>query len=83
MTHTTFEDIDAIGFDHGQLHFFIRHYSCRRRGLAHATRRGGSNERRNRGNDEASTSSTDDTSSDNQNGDSDDVRVHGTTCGTQ
>uniref|UniRef100_A0A1A9VMK8 WD_REPEATS_REGION domain-containing protein n=1 Tax=Glossina austeni TaxID=7395 RepID=A0A1A9VMK8_GLOAU len=83
MTRTTFEDIDAIGLDHGQFHFFIRHYSCRRRGLAHATRRGGSNERRNRGNDEASTSSTDDTSLDNQNGDSDDVRVHGTTCGTQ
>ncbi|XP_037881146.1 DDB1- and CUL4-associated factor 8-like, partial [Glossina fuscipes] len=82
MTRSTFEDIDAIGFDHGLFHFFIRHYSCRRRGLAHATRRGGSNERRNRTNDEASTS-TNDTSSDNQNGDSDDVRVHGTTCGTQ
>ncbi|KAL9909719.1 DDB1- and CUL4-associated factor 8-like [Glossina fuscipes fuscipes] len=82
MTRSTFEDIDAIGFDHGLFHFFIRHYSCRRRGLAHATRRGGSNERRNRTNDEASTS-TNDTSSDNQNGDSDNVRVHGTTCGTQ
>ncbi|KAL9891292.1 uncharacterized protein ACN427_009896 [Glossina fuscipes fuscipes] len=82
MTCTTFEDIDAIGFDHGLFHFFTPHYSCCRRGLAHATRRGGSsNERRNRTNDEASTRSTDDTSSDNQNEGSDDV--HSTTCSPQ